>query len=228
MAAESESTSPSAGSLELLMEEAMGGSGSREGRPPGFFQVILGVMGTPAEAADGVTPPDLLDRIVLVNPVTQGMVVLQGDPAVVAELLSERGVASGQPPASKASIEAMRMVEDVGGVQKDECAVCLDELGGSGEGEHAAVVREMPCGHRFHQGCIVKWLKMHGSCPVCRFQMPADDDGGPKKGAGEEEYNESGRRGLWVTIVYSRRPNSTESHQPEDQDGGGGGDGVAG
>ncbi|CAD5177096.1 unnamed protein product [Musa acuminata subsp. malaccensis] len=228
MAAGREYTS---GRLEQLM------SGGRDWRTPGLVQVILGVVGPSQEVAgEEPSPPD---RIVLVNPVTQGMVVLQGDPDLMAEILSERSVgdgghgAGGPPPASKASIEAMRTV-DVGegeGVRQEECPVCLDGLGEGEKEESAAVVREMPCGHRFHEGCIVKWLGMHGSCPVCRFRMPPEEGVDPKKGDGEgdgaenEEQRRRRIRGMWLTIVY-RRGRGEISDQalqsPGEEDGGGG------
>ncbi|XP_074558038.1 E3 ubiquitin-protein ligase MPSR1-like [Curcuma longa] len=225
--------------LERLIRNAL--SEGEEGRPPRFVQLILGVTGSPPqEAAEDSQPAD---RIVLFNPVTQGMVVLRGDAALVAELLSESSVGGGPPPASKASIEAMRTVRDVLG-EEEECPVCLDGLGGGGD--EADAVREMPCRHRFHEGCIVKWLGIRGSCPVCRFRMPAEDDAGSKmvggEGRGEAEGNEversRRRRGLWVTIIYSgsrrsRRsdldlPSSSSPETSEDGGGGGGRDGGVG
>ncbi|KAE8732947.1 Ribosomal L18p/L5e family protein isoform 1 [Hibiscus syriacus] len=46
------------------------------------------------------------ERIVLINPFTQGMVVIQGDSNLEA-LLRGQANKDGHPPASKASIEAM-------------------------------------------------------------------------------------------------------------------------
>ena len=44
------------------------------------------------------------------------------------------------------------------------------------EGEE---VRLLECGHCFHTGCIVPWLELHGTCPVCRKQL-----GSPAPGPG--------------------------------------------
>ena len=39
----------------------------------------------------------------------------------------------------------------------------------------SAEAGEMPCKHKFHNGCILPWLELHSSCPVCRFQIAADE-----------------------------------------------------
>ncbi|CAN0896562.1 E3 ubiquitin-protein ligase MPSR1 [Linum grandiflorum] len=94
--------------------------------------------------------------------------------AVIRDLLLDASRNGGGgfrrlPPASKASIEAMPIVEVGADCGIEECVICLVEWS---EGEF---VKEMPCKHRFHGGCVEKWLGVHGSCPVCRFQMPAEE-----------------------------------------------------
>ncbi|XVF14278.1 hypothetical protein REPUB_Repub09cG0045000 [Reevesia pubescens] len=73
----------------------------------------------------------------------------------------------GQPPASKASIEAMPRIKVNG--SGNDCSICLEEYKVDEE------AREMPCKHVFHSSCVEKWLRIHGSCPVCRFLMPTEE-----------------------------------------------------
>lgn len=90
-----------------------------------------------------------------------------------------------QPPASKAAIESMPTVE----IGKDHveaelhCAVCKELF------EHGCGAREMPCKHLYHQDCILPWLSMRNSCPLCRHEMPADAREPPElsSGNGDED-----------------------------------------
>ncbi|KAE8792260.1 E3 ubiquitin-protein ligase RING1-like [Hordeum vulgare] len=79
----------------------------------------------------------------------------------------------GTPPAAKAAVAALPdvavsadMMAADGGAQ---CAVCMDDflLG--------AAAKQLPCNHVFHKDCILPWLDLHSSCPVCRHEMPTDD-----------------------------------------------------
>ncbi|CAX42616.1 ubiquitin-protein ligase, putative [Candida dubliniensis CD36] len=38
-----------------------------------------------------------------------------------------------------------------------------------GEFNHSAV--KMPCSHIFGKGCLCEWLKLHTTCPLCRFSV---------------------------------------------------------
>ncbi|KAK1421566.1 hypothetical protein QVD17_24005 [Tagetes erecta] len=73
----------------------------------------------------------------------------------------------GTPPAQKEAVEAMPTVT----IKENsfQCSVCLEDI------EIGTQAREMPCKHTFHGDCILPWLELHSSCPVCRYQMPADE-----------------------------------------------------
>ncbi|RWW64563.1 hypothetical protein BHE74_00028205 [Ensete ventricosum] len=71
-------------------------------------------------------------------------------------------------PTSKVAIESMPTVEiaDVHISMESHCAVCKDRF------ELGTEVREMPCKHIYHQDCILPWLSLRNSCPLCRHEMP--------------------------------------------------------
>ncbi|XP_020587992.1 LOW QUALITY PROTEIN: E3 ubiquitin-protein ligase CIP8-like [Phalaenopsis equestris] len=72
----------------------------------------------------------------------------------------------GTPPAQKEAVDGMPTVK----IEENMiCPVCLEDF------EIGMKAREMPCRHYFHSGCILPWLELHSSCPVCRFQLPADE-----------------------------------------------------
>ena len=49
------------------------------------------------------------------------------------------------------------------------CAVCKDEISLGVE------VTRLPCSHHYHQDCIMPWLSIRKTCPLCRFELPTDD-----------------------------------------------------
>ncbi|KAG0519961.1 hypothetical protein BDA96_08G032200 [Sorghum bicolor] len=88
-------------------------------------------------------------------------------PALFAPWVVVRG--GGAAPAPAASIEALPTVEvsEPGAV----CAICKDDL------PLAAAARRLPCGHLYHSSCIVPWLEVHNSCPICRCRLPSENTG---------------------------------------------------
>uniref|UniRef100_A0A7C8YYJ3 RING-type E3 ubiquitin transferase n=1 Tax=Opuntia streptacantha TaxID=393608 RepID=A0A7C8YYJ3_OPUST len=66
--------------------------------------------------------------------------------------------------------------------ENDVCAICKDDILGQG------TVRQLPCLHYYHGDCILPWLKMHNTCPLCRHELPTDDL--------EYEYMKREREGL--------------------------------
>lgn len=75
-----------------------------------------------------------------------------------------------KPPASKDAIESMPTIEIVSShVSNDlQCAVCHESF------EIGSEAREMPCKHLYHGDCILPWLSIRNSCPVCRHELPSE------------------------------------------------------
>jgi len=128
------------------------------------------------------------DRVIMINPYNQSLVVPsdqnQNHPSLTSlgdyfigpglDLLLQHLAENdpnrqGTPPARKEAVEALPTVKIMEPLQ---CSVCLDDF------EKGTEAKEMPCKHKFHVRCIVPWLELHSSCPVCRFELPssADDD----------------------------------------------------
>ncbi|KAJ0816587.1 putative transcription factor C2H2 family [Helianthus annuus] len=143
---------------------------------PALIERLMPLFASFSTTGPDSSPEQEPDRVVLINPLTQHM-------GMMNELRKP-----GQPPASQASIDGLPTteikrtdeIESLGG----ECVICLEEL------KVGDVVSEMPCEHKYHCGCLKKWLKIHGSCPVCRFKMPVD-------GSGEKVRGE-----VWVGLVF--------------------------
>ncbi|KAL5721336.1 RING-type E3 ubiquitin transferase [Ranunculus cassubicifolius] len=78
----------------------------------------------------------------------------------------------GTPPASKTAVEGLPVItitKEMLESDNSQCAVCKDEF------ELGMEARQMPCKHIYHPDCILPWLELHNSCPVCRYELPTDD-----------------------------------------------------
>ncbi|XP_074269552.1 E3 ubiquitin-protein ligase RING1-like [Silene latifolia] len=99
----------------------------------------------------------------------------------------------GTPPAAKSAVEGLPTVdvtEEMLQSDSSHCAVCMDEF------ELGAQVKELPCNHVYHKDCIVPWLELHNSCPVCRYELPTDDPDYEQRSRGVVEGGEGESSGV--------------------------------
>lgn len=83
---------------------------------------------------------------------------------------SDTGARRGAPPAAKSAIEALPTVE-VKSTESEICTICKDKVFNNEE----ETVKQLPCGHMYHEDCIVPWLGSRNTCPICRYELPTDD-----------------------------------------------------
>ncbi|KQJ92329.1 hypothetical protein BRADI_4g42920v3 [Brachypodium distachyon] len=77
----------------------------------------------------------------------------------------------GAPPASSAAMAALRETTGSESGEKS-CALCLEEF------KAEEKLREMSCGHCYHEGCIFPWLRVSGparsAANGCREEKQGD------------------------------------------------------
>jgi hypothetical protein len=89
---------------------------------------------------------------------------------ILHHILMHEQSRAGVPPAPASVISDLPRIL-VNHENLDRCAgECNISLEPFVEGD---VCVSLPCGHRYKEGEIVKWLEMHATCPVCRITIPA-------------------------------------------------------
>ncbi|XP_011498739.1 PREDICTED: E3 ubiquitin-protein ligase RNF115 [Ceratosolen solmsi marchali] len=86
--------------------------------------------------------------------------------SIVTHLLNQMD-GTGPPPLPKKQIEEIPTTT-VSQTQVDcklQCSVCWEDF------VLQEPVRELPCQHYYHESCIVPWLELHGTCPICRQSL---------------------------------------------------------
>ena len=79
----------------------------------------------------------------------------------------------GNPPASERAIKNLKKIEinenNIKEFEGQACNVCLENF------SKGQISNQIECGHYFHEKCIVHWLKMRNTCPVCRHELESND-----------------------------------------------------
>ncbi|KAJ2400663.1 hypothetical protein GGI23_001892 [Coemansia sp. RSA 2559] len=90
---------------------------------------------------------------------------------IITNLMDQAPSANSQPPASDDSIAKLpqRTITADEASAKLDCGICMDEY------KAEEVVVELPCKHVYHKDCIEHWLKMNGTCPICRTRIETND-----------------------------------------------------
>ncbi|XP_020710145.2 E3 ubiquitin-protein ligase Iruka isoform X2 [Athalia rosae] len=86
--------------------------------------------------------------------------------AIVTQLLNQME-GTGPPPLPREQIDQIPSTT-VTQEQVDvklQCSVCWEDF------RLAEPVRQLPCQHFYHAPCIVPWLELHGTCPICRQSL---------------------------------------------------------
>uniref|UniRef100_A0A1L8DSZ8 RING-type E3 ubiquitin transferase n=1 Tax=Nyssomyia neivai TaxID=330878 RepID=A0A1L8DSZ8_9DIPT len=87
----------------------------------------------------------------------------EGIDTIVTQLLNQME-GTGPPPLAREKIDEIPKgaicQEQVN--TKLQCSVCLEDF------QLSETVRQLPCSHLYHENCIVPWLELHGTCPICR------------------------------------------------------------
>ncbi|KAF3774577.1 E3 ubiquitin-protein ligase RING1-like [Nymphaea thermarum] len=91
---------------------------------------------------------------------------------LLGQFVDTDSLPKGVPPASKAFVDSLPSVlltqEDLDS-SRNLCAVCKDDI------SKDELVKRLPCSHFYHDDCILPWLNLRNTCPVCRYQLPTDD-----------------------------------------------------
>ncbi|KAJ3211336.1 hypothetical protein HDU82_006106 [Entophlyctis luteolus] len=113
---------------------------------------------------------------------------------LIHQLTEEAQLGKAQvPPASKFLLRNLPNAKQTTDliVVKGPCAICMEPF--ITDSDDPAKV--LPCKHVFHKQCITPWLKLHNTCPFCRWEVPTDD-AVYERGRKQRQKVEAKKRGI--------------------------------
>ncbi|XP_022896506.1 uncharacterized protein LOC111410422 [Olea europaea var. sylvestris] len=123
----------------------------------------------PSPTIDTPTHPSLTapdDNFLLTSPYLHRLIHLTAPTAPTTN--------SHSNPAPKYAIDSLQEITITQEMLDDDpnmlCPICKDPF------RLDASMKLMPCKHTYHADCIVPWLEINNSCPVCRFRLPTNEE----------------------------------------------------
>ncbi|KAI8986473.1 hypothetical protein BDB01DRAFT_896077 [Pilobolus umbonatus] len=158
-----------------------------------IMQFISAITGSPLDAGLVGNPNDyVFSRAAFDNIITQ--------------LMEQTAGSTAPPPAPEQVIESLpkRPLTEEETRQEVDCAVCKDTF----VPEETVII--LPCDHIFHDDCIKPWLKLNGTCPVCRHSVIPEHEN--KSNEGDNHATSSSQD----TSANSNRDTQNTNEQPHD------------
>ncbi|KAJ1041668.1 hypothetical protein NDA10_006448 [Ustilago hordei] len=143
----------------------------------------------------------------------------QGLDDIISQLMEQAQGSNAPPPATEDVIERLERFtnkdkERIEKAKNQDCPTCKDDFlptsadeqqeeskdgkekeAEAGKEEQQEDLISMPCGHIFHVDCLVPWLRLHGTCPVCRVSIAKPQEkqtAGTTNNSGTANTNTSG------------------------------------
>ncbi|CUA70941.1 protein binding protein [Rhizoctonia solani] len=204
----------------LVAEGPNANQGENRGRPPPMLQhMLMGLLGAgigqpgvgAGSGGDGRWGDYVLNQEALDQIVTQLMDANHSVPVPVPE-----DMISSWP---RTILTPDNPLED------QDCAVCKDSFKyeppepnpsqpQSNETPEPQEAVTLPCKHSFHVECIEPWVKVKGTCPVCRFELV------PQGGQRRQDNNAPGASGNTGGASGSSAPDRRNSGGNNSEGGG--------
>ena len=96
-------------------------------------------------------------------------------------------------------------------IGKIECTICMERF------EFNTEYATLPCGHIFHEKCLLPWLSQHHSCPICRKEFVSNSESHHQNDSQNDIYqetrNKTNRHVFFFFYSRSITPTEFENHK---------------
>ncbi|XP_071867734.1 E3 ubiquitin-protein ligase Iruka isoform X2 [Bombus fervidus] len=126
--------------------------------------------------------------------------------AIVTQLLNQID-GTGPPPLPRKQIDEIPTitVSQCHVDSKLQCSVCWEDF------KLSEPVKQLPCLHLYHTPCIVPWLELHGTCPICRQHLGSQNSA--------EVHQDTVGRSLVALFRATNESNNTRTSSPSSSSG---------